>query len=305
MTMIAKRNAGPAKIFTVTNQKGGVGKTTLSAHICYFLAQQGYKVLGIDLDQQGNFSSRFFDEKGRVNGLRAYHLFQTEMPNLPILGGSGQLDVVYSLDGDVELQSIEQKDLSLIGAFAQNVFSLAEHYDFVVIDTAPAAGIATSGAVCVADYIYVPVELAAFAVAGVRSLLRTFTRISRSTGTQIVPTGFVCNKLNSRVEAHHSSLAQLREEVGPMIMRNSVSIRGAVDTAVTLGVPVWELRNSGAERVAGNEMLSLMEEIAKQCGISVTQRDRAEKSKTPTKGASKSATKASPKTTKKIAEGVK
>lgn len=314
--MTRKRLQEPAKIFVITNQKGGVGKTTLAANLSYFFAEQDYKTLIIDLDPQGNLSSRFIPEADRINGLRSYNLFSAELPNLPVLTGSHGVDVIYSLDGDVEGYSIEQKELSVIRPFAEHVLDLADHYDIIIIDTAPAAGIAMTGAVWLADYIYVPVELAAFAVAGVRALLRTFTRIHRTTGKDIKPTGFICNKLNSRVDAHHTSLAELRSEIGGLIMRNSVNIRGAIDTSVTAGVPVWSLRGSGAEREAGKEMLALMEEIATQCGLDFVSRAKplavAKPARAPqkvaAKGVGKGASKALTKPKKaagKTAEGKK
>ncbi len=267
--MGSKRRAGPADIITITNEKGGVGKTTISVNLAFYLAQQGYKVLGIDLDGQGNFSSRFVPIAERVGGLRSCHLYMEEMPKYEPLHSPSGVDLIYSLDGDVDLHSIEQSDLSVLTAFAGNIANLCDDDDVIIIDNPPTSGIKMTGSIFVADHIFVPVELAAFAVNGVLSLLDSFARISRATGKEIKPTGFICNKLNTRVDAHKSSLAALRKEVGPLIMRNAMSNRGAVDTAVTQGVAVWDLKNSGAARVAGNEMLLLLEEIAALIGFDV------------------------------------
>lgn len=281
--MIQKRIAGPAQIFTVANEKGGVGKTTIAIHLASYLVSQGYKVLGIDLDGQGDFSGGFLPLDDRINGLRATHLYAVDMPDvLPITTKSG-VDLIYSLDGDLEVQSIEQQDLSVIPAFVKNLSALCDEYDFVVIDSPPTSGIKLTGAIYVADYIYVPVELAAFAVKGVRSLLGSFTRISRATGKPIAPTGFIINKLNSRSTAHRDSYASLRAEVGPLILRNSLKIRSSIDTAHTRSIPAWEMRASGAERDAANEMLMVMEEVAAQCGIPVEIRSAPVSSKSPSK----------------------
>jgi chromosome partitioning protein len=204
-----------------------------------------------------------------VNGLRAYHLFQEQLPTYRPLAGKDGIDVVYSLGGDVDVMSIEQdpRKLEVVKSVLANT-DFVDEYDVVVIDTAPGMGFVTTAALCMADYTFVPVELAAFATDGVRQLLTSFKRLSISTGQSLKPTGFICNKLNSRAAAHKDSLDELRKEIGPYIMRNQVNNRVAVDTAVMQGIPVWELK-SGAERLAGEEMWNLMEEIAVQSGLEV------------------------------------
>lgn len=263
-----KKRKDPADVHVFTNQKGGVGKTTIDFHWLVYLAEQGFKVLGIDLDGQGNFSSRLAPQ-GRNGGLRSAHLFQPTLPDLKPIKTEYGADLIYALNGDTDLYSVEQMGLGVIRTFAEHIQRLGEEYDYIVIDTPPTNGVKMTAASVIADHIYVPVELAAFAVDGVISLIESFDKLTPILGTRIEPTGIICNKLNTRVKAHQESLAELRDVVGKKILRNSLSIRGAIDTAVRQCKPVWALRSSGAERDAAKEMIALMEEVAHMSGVKV------------------------------------
>ncbi len=255
-----------AKVFTFVNQKGGVGKTTLSVHFGFFLQSYGKRVLFIDNDPQGNGSSRF-ENDGRVGGLRTYHLFSAELPALSPLKTESGVDLIYSLNGDKDLIDVERLEIDAVENYVNNVCAIAEDYDYIVIDSPPANGWKMTGAVISADYIYVPVELSAFATTGVETLLESFYDISTEIGRKIEPTGIIVNRLNTRLKDHIEGLAELKAEVGHLIMRQTLGIKGAIDSAVRERKPVWELKGSGANREAGKEMFQLMEEIARQCKI--------------------------------------
>jgi chromosome partitioning protein len=261
-----------------------VGKTTIDYHWIAYLANQGYRVLAIDLDSQGNLSSRLA-QNSRNGGLRSAYLFKEDLPDLMPLTCDIGVDLIYSLNKDDDLSSVEQVGLSAVKNFAKHVSALAEHYDYIVIDTPPTNGVRMISASVISDHIYVPVELAAFAVDGVISLLETFEMIGPQMGTRISPTGIICNKLNTRVDAHRESLEDLRKVVGPKILQSSLSIRGAIDNALKQCKPVWALNKNGADREAGKEMIKLMEEMAHRAGVDIVPAVTAPKA--PVKAAGK------------------
>ncbi|QIE91285.1 ParA family protein [Pseudomonas nitroreducens] len=277
-----KKRKQPADVHSVTNQKGGVGKTTIDFHWALYLVEEGYRVLGIDLDAQGNFSSRF-SRDGRVGGLRSAYLFQEELPDLQPLKTELGIDLIYALNKDDALSSVEQMGLSVVPNFAKHIQKLAEDYDYIIIDTPPTNGVRMIAASVISDHIFVPVELAAFAVDGVISLIETFDMVGPQMGTRISPTGIICNKFNTRLEDHRESLEDLRKVVGPKILQSSLSIKGAIDKALKQCRPVWTLRRAGADREAGKEMRKLMEEMAHLAGVEVKPAVTTPVAKTPTK----------------------
>lgn len=277
--MIRKRlNRGAGKKVVLTNQKGGVGKTTIAFHLACFLHDLGYKVLGIDLDGQGNFSGRFLPKESRVGGYRSVHMFlPAPAPFAPLPTPYG-IDLIYALNRDVELFQVEAIPLfNAVTAFNDKIDELSKEYDYIVVDTPPSYGNKMAAACIVQDYMFVPVELAAFAVEGVVNVVESINEIGTMIDTKLKITGVICNKLRN-VNSHEEALADMHNApgVGRMILKNSLVNRGAVDDALKAGKPAWRQRASGAERTTAKEMLALMNEMVDLCGIKV-----------PTKGVSK------------------
>lgn len=272
-----KRLKSRGKVVTFNNQKGGVGKTTLAYHYACFTAGQNYKTVAIDLDGQGNFSGRFFPVSERVNGFRAVHMFDKEPAQFAPLTSKLGVDVIYALNRDVELFNIERLPLGEAAAnFYEKVEQLRDVYDFIIVDTPPSHGNKMTAACVAADHLFVPVELAAFAVEGVENVLETLQEISQLTGFDVKVTGVICNKLRA-VNSHNESLADLRKAVGPLILKQCLVNRGSVDDALRYGVPVWMKKTSGAQRDTAREMLQLMNEMAGLCGLKIDTKGGARK----------------------------
>ncbi|RRV05444.1 ParA family protein [Stutzerimonas xanthomarina] len=272
-----KRLKTPGKVIVLNNQKGGVGKTTIAYHVGCYLASQGYKVVAIDLDGQGNLSGRFFPLAERISGYRAVHLFTSASAEFAPLTADLGVDVIYALKRDVELFNVERMPLGEAAAnFYEKVSQLREDYDFIVVDTPPALGNMMTAACIAADFLFVPVELAAFAVEGVENVLETLQEIGQLTGSEVKVTGVICNKLRA-VNSHSKSLAELRQAVGPLILKNCLVNRGSVDEAMGDRIPVWQRKSTGAQRDTGREMTQLMAEMAGLCGIKIDTKARARK----------------------------
>lgn len=264
-----KRTRSAGKVVTITNQKGGVGKTTISYHFACFLAMWGYRVAALDLDGQGNFSSRFLSMDQRRNGLRAIHMFDQSLPDLTPLSTPLGVDLIYALNRDVELFALDQAELGpALMNFSTNIQLLQDEYDFVIIDTPPSHGLKMTAACITANRLFVPVELAAFAVEGVVNVVESLKEIMDVTGIDDLKIhGVICNKLRA-VNSHDEALAELREAVGPLILKQTLVNRGAVDEALRDHVPVWKGKTSGAQRETAKEMKSLMAEMAALSGAS-------------------------------------
>lgn len=250
-----------AQVIAFTNQKGGVGKSTLSFHQALFLKECGYSVLVIDLDGQGNLSSRFLPGE-RVGGIPTVALFDKNEPLVAPLKSDLGVDVIYSQNGDNALYEVDMNGLEQLDAFYSKVKELSEQYDFTIIDTPPAYGVKMIAACIVADYIFAPVELAGFAVDGVLALNKSLGEISQLLGQEITLAGLICNKFITRADEHVGALDAIRSQVGDLLLESVVKYSAPIDVAILERRPVWAVRKTGSQRAAAKMMLDLMKEVA-------------------------------------------
>ena len=164
-------------IVAVANQKGGVGKTTTAQALAAGLAEKGYKVLGIDLDPQGNFSTACGAEN--YNVLTVYEVMKRGGDiREAIQHTKGGYDVVPA---NIMLAGAEQ-ELSQTGKehrLKEAVAPVAGEYDFIVIDTPPSLGVLTVNAFTCATDILIPTTAGIFATAGISQLNETVTSVQK------------------------------------------------------------------------------------------------------------------------------
>ena len=144
-----------AKIIAIVNNKGGVGKTTATVHIGHALAQLGYKVLCVDMDDQANLVQYFFGRR-RVNDLKKQ---QNGIP-LPIQHHESQVDVLMLSSFDAEREE-----------FVKVIRQSAKGYDVVLLDSPPALEMRTHAALEAATGILIPTEAGALAFSGTTNLI--------------------------------------------------------------------------------------------------------------------------------------
>jgi len=169
------------KIISLINQKGGVGKTTTAINLASYLADQGQKVLLVDLDPQANASSGLgIDSQNVERGL--YHaLFMNEHPvNLVVKTDSERLHVLpasQDLAGaTVELTEVDNREFKL-----QEVLEMVRpHYDFIIIDSPPSLGLLTINGLVAADEVIIPVQTEYFALEGLGQLLNTIDLVQQN-----------------------------------------------------------------------------------------------------------------------------
>lgn len=192
------------RILAVTNQKGGVGKTTSAVNLASSLAHLGKRVLLIDMDPQGNATTGSGVDKQRL-ARTVYHLLLREAPfaNVRQRAASGDYDLLPAnrdmAGAEVELVQAEEREFRLKQALAP----VRQDYDFVLIDCPPALNLLTVNALTAADAIIIPMQCEYFAIEGLADLVNTVKKIKARLNPGLVIDGVVRVMFD-----HRNTLAQ-------------------------------------------------------------------------------------------------
>ena len=220
-------------VIAVTNQKGGVGKTTTAVNLSAFLAQMGQRVLLVDLDPQGNTTSGTGIDKRVLERSIYSALHQPKAIDgviKPTEHGFSVLPAHPELAAaEVELVSLEDREQRLKQILAQTDF------DYVIIDCPPSLGLLTINALTAADHILIPVQAEYFALEGLGQLLETTQLVQKALNPQLNLLGVVMTM--------HDHRTTLSSQVGDEVRRH---FPGKVfDAVIPRNVRLAEAPSSG------------------------------------------------------------
>ena len=226
------------KICTVANRKGGVGKSTLSLNIAARAHERGMKTLLVDLDAQGSasYAARGGDDSGLLRQSLVSVLASNDTPR-PVRSVYG-FDLLGSADVEIDTRALSKlRDLE---------------YDFIVLDTAPAAGAEQSAALFAADTAVLVIEPDEFSVHGLQSLFVKLREVQR---LKTLRTAIVVNRLRARCVEQMRTIVDLRGFVGDMLT-GILGEREAVRRARAEDKAVWQY-----DRAVGAAWLTVCDKI--------------------------------------------
>ncbi len=217
------------QIITVTNQKGGVGKTTTASALICGLHRRGASVLGIDLDPQGNLGFTLGLDIG--DGYTIHDVLSGRQPIERVIVSTEYGDVIPS---DIMLSTAELEFTAPRREFMldQYLKAVRSHYDFIIIDTPPALNILTVNAYVASDALIVPMEAEILSLVGITQLQETIDTVRQSFNPQLKVLGILLNKFNPRLRLSQE-VQELAEEVARQLGSRvfEAKIRRGVDVA--------------------------------------------------------------------------
>ena len=224
------------EIIAISNQKGGVGKTTTTFNLGAALASQGKKVLLIDADPQGNLTTYMGWTEDEIPVTLNEVLLNTLSDKKTdfekcIKHHNENLDLIPS---DIQLSSIE---MTLVGAMSReytlrhSIQSIKDQYDYILIDTQPSLGMLPINALACADKVIIPVQPQYLAAKGMTQLLSTIIKIRQQINPNLKIDGIVLTIVDKRANLTKDIYNQLQENYGSAVRIYDTQIPRAIKVA--------------------------------------------------------------------------
>lgn len=237
------------KIIAVTNQKGGVGKTTTSINLSACIADAGKRVLLVDIDPQGNATSGLGKAGEGAHTVYDVLIGEVSASEAILDSGFNQLHLMptaIELAGaEIELVSVEHREMLLKNALAE----VRERYDYIFIDCPPSLSLLTLNALSAADSVLIPIQCEYYALEGVGQLVNTIKLMRKKLNPQLEVEGILLTMYDARTNLCAQVVQEVRthfkdEAFATMIPRN---VRLSEAPSYGLPIHLYDARCSGAQ----------------------------------------------------------
>jgi len=238
------------KIIAVTNQKGGVGKTTTTVNLSACIAAEGKRVLVVDVDPQGNTTSGLGLEVGR-NAITVYEviiggrdaekaLLRTQVKGLSLLPADIRL-----AGAELELVDLERREHKL----KQSLAALRDRFDYLFIDCPPSLGLLTLNAMVAADSVLVPIQCEYYALEGVTALMNTIQLVKQRLNPTLEIEGVVLTMLDARTNLGLQVVDEVKQHFKGKVFTSIIPRNVRLGEAPSHGLPIhlYDARSVGAE----------------------------------------------------------
>jgi chromosome partitioning protein len=238
------------KVIAITNQKGGVGKTTTTINLAASLAVADQKTLVIDFDPQGNASSALSNNQARdPNAKTIYHALIGQVPLKDVIVPT-EMESLFLAPADTNLTGAE---IELVSSFAREtklktaLSALKDEYDFILIDSPPSLGLLTVNSLSAADSYMVPLQAEYFALEGLSQLMTTVGLIKQSLNPALSEEGIVITMFDGRNKLSTEVEAEVRRHFGDSVFSTVIPRNVRLSECSSYGRPIllYDINSKG------------------------------------------------------------
>ncbi len=227
------------KVWAVANQKGGVGKTTSAVSLAGILTQRGHRVLLMDIDPHGSLTSYFRYNPDQLE-TSIFTLFQNQAMQAAKLIRPTRYENLHILPATMGLATLDrqlgaQSGMGLV--LHRALKSLADQYDYALIDCPPMLGVLMVNAMAACDHLIIPVQTEFLALKGLERMLKTLTMITRSRSVRL-PYTIVPTMFDRRTRASTETLRVLRNRYDKDLWNAVIPVDTQFREASRMGVPL-------------------------------------------------------------------
>ena len=241
------------RVIAVTNQKGGVGKTTTAINLSACLAAEGKRVLAVDADQQGNTTSGLGLDKNDVP-LTIYDVFLgeatiAEVKQPTCMDGLEVIPANINLTGaEIELIGNDRREYILQEALAE----VKDAYDFIIIDCPPSLNMIPVNALVAANTVLVPIQCEYFALEGLEQLLHTVNLVKKRLNPELEIEGIVFTMYDARTNLSLQVVEEVKRSLGQSVYRTIIPRNVRLGESPSHGLPInlYDPKSKGAEAYA-------------------------------------------------------
>ena len=239
------------KVICIFNQKGGVGKTTTNINLCSYLAMNGYKVLAIDIDPQGNTTSGLGVDKRKIN-YSMYDVLTSNVTLSEVIKKSEIIDNFYIAPSNMNLAAAE---VEIVGqeerekVLKNKIDEIKEQYDFIFIDCPPSLGVLTLNALTASNSVLIPIQCEFYALEGVGQLMSTVQLIKRYLNTSLEIEGVIMSMYDSRTRLCNEVVDEIKNHFKDKVYDTFIPRNVKLAESPSFGLPImlYDDKCKGAE----------------------------------------------------------
>lgn len=239
------------KVISVFNQKGGVGKTTTNINLCAYLCMEGYKVLTIDIDPQGNTTSGLGVDKNSLTK-SIYDLLTSDIDITETIIKCELLNNLYLIPSNLDLAGAEVEIINLKNResiLKNKIDKIKDEFDFIFIDCPPSLGFLTLNALVASHSILVPMQCEYYALEGVGQLINTVQLVKKSLNKHLELEGVIVSMFDGRTKLSSEVLSEIKKYFNDKVFETTIPRNVKLAEAPSFGLPIllYDGKCKGAE----------------------------------------------------------